>query len=57
MSRTVFPAVRNLQMTATSPTKVLPVFSSVIDHSCTVKAENGYENLNFEAIMTEMHGC
>ncbi|XP_071512240.1 uncharacterized protein [Panulirus ornatus] len=47
--------MKNLPQTTSS--QVIPEVSSMLDHISTVKAENGYESISFETVMTEVHGC
>lgn len=49
--------MKQLQQPPSQAPASLPVSSSVMDHFLTVKVEDGYEAINFEAMMAEVHGC
>lgn len=53
----ILSTVSSLNSFSTTFLHTTPECSSVLDHRSTVKAENGYESVNYETMMMEMHGC
>lgn len=49
--------MKQLQQSPILTPATVPISSSVMDHFLTVKMEDGYEAINFEAMMAEVHGC